>query len=154
VYASFQPLWAYRDSYIRDLTEPVLDPGRATRLYPIGSLLRSGAVVVAGSDWPVSSMDPLAAMQVAVTRRAPDAPVGPAWLPAERASLAQIFAAYTINGARVSFHERETGSIAVGKAADLVVLDRDPFAVPPDQIHAARVRLTFVDGREVYARPQ
>jgi predicted amidohydrolase YtcJ len=154
VYANFQPLWAYRDSYIRDLTEPVLDPGRATRLYPIGSLLRSGAVVVAGSDWPVSSMDPLAAMQVAVTRRAPDAPVGPAWLPAERASLAQIFAAYTINGARVSFHERETGSIAVGKAADLVVLDRDPFAVPPDQIHAARVRLTFVDGREVYARPQ
>jgi predicted amidohydrolase YtcJ len=153
VYANFQALWAYRDSYIRDLTEPVLGAERSSRLYPIGSVARTGATIVGGSDWAVSSMNPLEAIQVAVTRRALDAPAGEPWLPKEAVTLERMLAAYTINGARVSFEERETGSIEVGQAADLVLLDRDLFTVPPNEIHRARVLRTFVDGREIYTAP-
>ena len=153
VYANFQSLWAYRDSYIRDLTEPVLGPERSSRLYPIGSIARSGATIVGGSDWSVSSMNPLEAIQVAVTRRALDAPPGEPWLPREVVTLERMLAAYTIDGARVSFEERETGSIEVGKAADLVVLDRNLLAVPVHEIHRARVLHTFLEGRETYAAP-
>jgi predicted amidohydrolase YtcJ len=149
--ANIQALWAWRDPYIRDLTEPVLDSARAARLYPFGTLARAGAAIVAGSDWPVTTMDPLPAMQVAVTRADPDAPPAPPWLPDELLTPARILAAYTIDGARLAFRERETGSIAPGKLADLVVLDRDPFAAPPHEIARARVRYTFVEGREVYA---
>jgi predicted amidohydrolase YtcJ len=106
------------------------------------------------SDWSASSLDRLAAIQVAVTRRDPQAPAGPAWLPEQRITLAEALATYTINGARLNFEERDTGSIEVGKAADLVVLDRNLFAIPAEQIHAAKVRYTFLDGREVYAAPR
>ena len=150
VLADFQPLWAYRDSYIRDLTEPVLGPERSSRLYPIGSVVRAGGTIVGGSDWIVSSMDPLAAIQVAVTRRDPDAPAGPPWLPNEVVTLDRILAAYTIEGARADFQERETGSISVGKAADLLVLDRDLTAVPPADIHRARAVLTMLEGKAVF----
>lgn len=150
VYANFQPLWAYEDSYIRNLTVPVLGTERSRHLYPLGSIARSGAVLVAGSDWNVSSMDPLQAMQVAVTRRYRDSTAGPAWLPDEQVTLAQIMAAYTINGARVSFEEHETGSIAVGKAADLIVIDRNLFVIPSADIHRAKVLLTLLAGREIY----
>jgi predicted amidohydrolase YtcJ len=152
VYANFQPLWSYRDSYIRDLTEPVLGPERSSRLYPIGSLQGSGAVVVAGSDWSVTSMNPLLAIQVGVTRSDPGAPAGPPWLPRELMTLTQMLNAYTINGARANFEENETGSIAVGKAADLVLLDRDLFAIPASEIAKTNVRSTYLDGKEIYTR--
>lgn len=154
VYANVQPFWAFRDGYIRDLVEPALGAARSAHLYPIASLFRSGAVVVAGSDWSVTTMDPLAAMQVALTRRAPDAQSGAAWVPRERASLAQMLAAYTLNGARLAFQERETGSITVGKAADLVVLDPDVLTVAPHAIHMARVQATCLDGRQTYTARQ
>jgi len=150
VFANFQALWAYRDSYIADLTEPVLGPERSSRLYPLGSVAAAGGTIVGGSDWGVTSLNPLEAIQVAVTRRAPDAPAGDPWLPRERVSLARMIAAYTIEGARLAFDERITGSIETGKAADLVVLDRDLFAIPPEQISRARVLLTMLDGHDVY----
>jgi hypothetical protein len=150
VFANFQALWAYRDSYIADLTEPVLGPERSSRLYPLGSVAAAGGTIVGGSDWGVTSLNPLEAIQVAVTRRAPDAPAGEPWLPRERVSLARMIAAYTIEGARLAFDERITGSIQTGKAADLIVLDRDLFAIPPEQISRARVLLTMLDGHEVY----
>lgn len=150
VYANFQALWAYRDSYIAELTEPVLGPERSSRLYPMGSVAAAGGTIVGGSDWGVSSLNPLEAIQVAVTRRAPDALAGEPWLPRERVSLARMIAAYTIEGARLAFDERITGSIEAGKAADLIVLDRDLFAIPPEQISRARVLLTLLDGHELY----
>ena len=153
VYANVQPFWAYRDGYTRDVLEPALGPARSGRLYPIHTLLRSGAVVVAGSDWSVTTMDPLLAIQVAVTRRAPDDTAGPAWIADERAALAPMFQAYTLNGARLAFQERETGSIRVGKAADVVVLDRDVFALAPQAIRTARVRATFLEGRATFRAP-
>ncbi|MEW5902013.1 MAG: amidohydrolase family protein, partial [Acidobacteriota bacterium] len=151
VAANFQPLWAYADPYITKLTEPILGPERSSRLYPIGSLVRSGALVAAGSDWDVSSLNPLAAIQVAVTRRGPDAPAGPAWLPEEVIDLPAVIAAYITNGAYLSFQENLTGTIAAGKAADLVVLDRNIFRIPPSEIHQARVLLTLLEGKTVYS---
>ncbi|MDQ2767298.1 MAG: amidohydrolase [Gemmatimonadota bacterium] len=151
VYANFQALWAFRDSYIKELTEPVLGPERSSRLYPLGSVAAAGGTIVGGSDWGVSSLNPLEAMQVGVTRCDPAAttPCTP-WLPKERVSLERMIAAYTIVGAQLAFDEKLTGSIAVGKAADLVLLDRDLFAIPPEQISKAHVLLTLLDGHDVY----
>ena len=150
VIANFQALWASADDYIVKMTEPVLGPQRSRWLYPIGSLASSGAVIVGGSDWSVTSMNPLDAIQVAVTRRGLKEGPGPAWIPQELVDLPLMIAAYTINGAYVNFQEKETGSIEVGKAADLIVLDRNLFDVPRHEIHLARVLLTVVDGQEVY----
>lgn len=150
VAANFQALWAYADTYITDLTLPILGPGRSRWLYPIGSVARTGAVIVGGSDWSVSSMDPLQAIQVALTRRGPDEPPGEAWIPEERVDLATMLRAYTVNGAWLSHEEKSRGSLEPGKAADLIVLDRDLFAIPAAEIGRARVLLTLLDGREVF----
>ncbi|MGH7700291.1 MAG: amidohydrolase [Gemmatimonadales bacterium] len=149
---SFQPLWAYADSYIRDLTEPRLGNERSRWLYPIASVLATGAVVAGGSDWSVTSMNPLDAVQVAVTRRALADSTGPPWIPEERVDLAAILRAYTVGGAVAGGLAGTTGTIAVGKAADLVVLERDLFGVPPHAIHRVPVVLTLLEGREVYRR--
>jgi predicted amidohydrolase YtcJ len=151
--ASFQPLWAWRDPYIRDLTEPQLGPERSRWLYPIGSVAASGAVVAGGSDWSVSSMVPLEGIEVAVTRRGPDEGPGPAWIPEERASLPTMLAAYTIGSAYAAFNEHVTGSLEVGKSADLIVLDHNLFAIPPHEISETKVLLTLFEGREVYRDP-
>jgi len=150
VLPDFQPLWAYEDSYMRDLNLPQLGPERSRWIYPIASVVRTGAVVVAGSDWNVSTIDPLEAIQVAVTRRDPDDPSSKTFVPEERVDLPTILAAYTINGAYASRQEKETGSIEVGKAADLVVLDRNLFDIPSEEIHETKVLWTLLDGAEVY----
>jgi hypothetical protein len=154
VVASFQPLWAYPDTYITDLTEPRLGPERSRWLYPIRSVVESGALVSGGSDWPVSSMNPFPAMEVAVTRRDPDADAGPAWIPEEQVDLATMVRAYTLGGAMAGDMDAETGTLTVGKSADLIVLDRDIFAVPTQQISDTQVDLTVFRGRVVYRRQQ
>ncbi|MEW6129066.1 MAG: amidohydrolase [Acidobacteriota bacterium] len=150
VIANFQPLWAYADPYITQLTEPFLGAERSRWLYPIGSAMRSGAVVAMGSDWSVTSMNPLDAMQVAVTRRGLTAGEGDAWHAEELIDLPATLAGYTINGAYVNFEEKETGSIAVGKNADLIVLDKNLFAIPKTEIHQVKVIRTFLGGKEIY----
>jgi predicted amidohydrolase YtcJ len=153
VVADFQALWAQEDSYIRDLTVPVLGPERSRWIYPLGSVARAGGTIAGGSDWTVTSLNPLEAIQVAVTRRAIDAGPGPAFLPQEAIDLAAVLAAYTRNGAWANFLEQETGTIEPGKAADLIVLDRDLFKIPAEEIHRAKVLLTLLAGREVYRDP-
>lgn len=152
VIANFQPLWAFPDQSGKEFKQPLL--GARTRwLYAIGSVVRSGAVVVHGSDWSVTSMDPLLAIQVAVTRRDPALGAGPPWNPEELTDLPSALAAYTINGAYLSAQERETGSIEAGKAADLIVLDRNLFELAPSEIHKARVLLTLLAGEEIFRAP-
>jgi predicted amidohydrolase YtcJ len=153
VAANFQALWAYPDTYITDLTLPILGPARSRWLYPIGSVAATGAVIAGGSDWSVSSMNPLEAIQVAVTRRDPAAGPGEAWIPEERVDLATMLRAYTVNGAWLCHEERSRGSLEAGKAADLIVLDRDLFRIPASEIGRARVLLTLLDGREVFRDP-
>ncbi len=153
VIANFQPLWAYADTYIVQLTEPVLGPERSRWLYPLASVYRTGAVVAGGSDWSVSSMNPLDAIQVALTRRGLKNAAGPSWIPQELMSLPEMIAAYTINGAFVNHEEDDSGSLETGKWADLIVLDRNLFQLPPAQIHEARVLLTLLEGQPVYRDP-
>jgi predicted amidohydrolase YtcJ len=149
VIASFQPYWAQADEYITRLTEPQLGPARSRWLYPIASVMNSGAVVVGGSDWSVSSLNPLDAIQVAITRHEIES-TGPAWIPQESVDLPRMLAAYTINAAYASRTERETGSLETGKLGDLIVLNRNLFALPITEIHSAKVLLTMVEGRVVY----
>lgn len=153
VAANFQALWAYADPYITDLTIPILGPGRSRWLYPIGSVARTGAVIAGGSDWSVSSMNPLEAIQVALTRRGPDDPPGDAWIPEEKVDLETMLRAYTTNGAWLSHEEKVRGSLEPGKAADLIVLGRNLFKIPVSEIGRVKVLLTLVDGREVFRDP-
>ncbi len=153
VTANFQALWAYADPYIADLTLPILGPARSRWLYPIGSVARTGAVIAGGSDWSVSSMNPLEAIQVALTRRGPDDPPGEAWIPEEKVDLETMLRAYTTNGAWLSHDEKSRGSLVPGKAADIIVLGRDLFKIPSSEIGRAKVLLTLLDGLEVFRDP-
>ena len=150
--ANFQPLWAWADPYITDLTLPALSPEVIRQIYPIASVERAGAMLAFGSDWSVTSPNPLAGIQVAVTRQNPDGTSEP-FLPDEAISLATALAAYTMGSAVALGLEAETGSIEVGKLADLVVLSHDLFALPPARIVTARVLLTLLEGNPVYRDP-
>ncbi|MEU0005190.1 amidohydrolase [Streptomyces sp. NPDC006314] len=147
--ANIQPLWAAHEPQMDELTIPFLGPERAGRQYPFGALLRSGARLAAGSDWPVSSPDPLQGIHVAVNRIEPGG-TGPVFLPDERLALADALTAYTAGSAYVN-HLDDGGRVAVGALADLVVLDRDPFTGPPEAIAETAVALTYVGGERVYA---
>ncbi|MGW6482978.1 amidohydrolase [Streptomyces sp. NPDC055059] len=150
--ANMQALWAAHEPQMDDLTIPFLGPERSAWQYPFGDLQRSGATLAAGSDWPVSSPDPIEAIHVAVNRVLPDAAPGtPVFLPQQRIGLDAALTAYTAGSAYVNHLDDVTGSITAGRLADLVVLDRDPFAVPTDEIGATRVQETFVGGERVYA---
>ena len=152
VTANFQPLWAFADEYITNLTMPFLGPERSSRLYQIGTLYRSGALIAFGSDWPVSSANPLEEIQVAVTRMGPAGETRTPFLPAERINLPEALAAFTINAAYTNRLEKTTGSLETGKSADLIVLDRNLFVIPPTGIAQARVLVTLLDGREVHGK--
>ena len=160
VVANAQPLWACNDPQMLELTVPFLEPERLGWMYPFGSLVRSGAKLAFGSDWPVSSPDALAELHVAVNRTMPpgylygepeedEKPL----LPEERIDLPTAIAAFTNGSAHVNHLDDITGSIEVGKRADLVVLSDDPFARPMEAIGETRVDLTLVDGAVIYERP-
>jgi predicted amidohydrolase YtcJ len=150
VIANIQAFWAARDIYITTMTFPLLGESRSKWLYPFGSLAKSGAVLAAGSDWSVSSMNPLDAMEVAVTRRHHERPEEEPLCIEQALDLKEILKAYTINGAYLRHQEKVTGSIEAGKDADIAVLDRNLFKVKPGEIHSVKVLLTLVDGRPVY----
>ena len=152
VAANCQPFWACLDDQMRDLNLPILGPERVRTQYPFASLRRTGAVLAFGSDWSVTTPDPFAIVQVAVTRTPFEEPSAEPFLPEERLDLAAALEAATRGSAFVNHLDGSTGSIEPGKAADLAVADRDPFAGPPEEIGGTRVDLTFVAGRAVFDR--
>lgn len=143
--ANIQPLWAAHEPQMDELTIPFLGPERASWQYPFGALLRAGATLAAGSDWPVSSPDPLAGVHVAVNRRDPESGDERVFLPEQRIDPLTALAAYTAGAAHVNGHD-DAGSLRPGHLADLVVLDRDILAAPPEELAAARVERTYVGG--------
>ncbi len=159
VAANCQPLWACNEPQMTGLTLPFLGPERAGWQYPFGSLAASGAQLCFGSDWPVSSPNPLWLIHTAVNRTPPTGypylgpDSGEPFLPAQRLSLPAAIAAATIGSAYINHDEREAGSIEPGKRADLVVLDRDLFTEPAAEIALAQADLTLADGVVVHARP-
>jgi hypothetical protein len=149
--ANLQPLWACHEPQMDELAIPFLGPLRASWQYPFGDLHRDGATVVMGSDWPVSSPDPVSGIHVAVNRIEEDAPPGTQPLEGGQAlPLPVAVAAYTAGSAWANRVEHLSGSIREGLRGDLVVLDRDPFDGPPEQIGRARVTRTYVDGHLVH----
>jgi predicted amidohydrolase YtcJ len=156
VTANAQPLWAAYEPQMAELTIPFLGPQRTSWQYPFRSLLRGGATMAFGSDWPVSSPNPMWGIHVAVNREEPTGyPYGTGggpFLAHERLDLPEAVAAATMGSAFVNHLDRDTGSIEVGKLADLVVVDRDPFEHPAGEIADARVDVTFVDGQKVFER--
>jgi predicted amidohydrolase YtcJ len=153
VVANAQPFWSCLDGYMRELTLPFLEPERAGWQYPWASLRRAGAVLAFGSDWTVSTADPLAEIEVAVRRVAPDDRDGEPFLPAERVDLPTALDAFTIGSAYALRLEADTGSVTPGKLADLALLDRDPFDEAAGPIADARVLATLVEGEPVHADP-
>ncbi len=153
VTANIQALWAAHEPQMDELTIPFIGPERAARQYLFGDLLRSGARLAAGSDWAVSSANPLRAIHVAVNRTLPGADGGEAepLLPGQRIGLGEALAAYTIGSAYVNHLDDQAGAIEVGRLADLVVLDRDPFRGAPGEIASTAVEFTYVAGQQVYA---
>jgi predicted amidohydrolase YtcJ len=152
VAANAQALWACLDEQMTDLTLPFLGPERARWQYPFGDLVRAGARLAMGSDWPVSTPDPLAAIHTALNRTlyGESGPAGTEpFLPEQAVALETAFAAYTSGSAWIN-HRDDAGVLEPGSVADLVVLDRDPFAGPPEEIGAARVVSTWIDGVAVF----
>ncbi|MFL5680303.1 MAG: amidohydrolase [Chloroflexota bacterium] len=151
VAANAQPYWACNDGQMTNLTVPFLGPERARWQYPYRSLRRAGAVLAMGSDWSVSTPNPLLEMEVAVTRvsdrsRGKREPL----LPEEALDATDALAAFTIGSAWVNHLDTETGSIEVGKLADLAIIDRDVLAPDAGPIGDARVVMTLVEGETVF----
>lgn len=146
-----QPFWACADPYQIDLTMPFLGPERSILQYPFASLLRAGATMAMGSDWSVSTPNPLLEIEVAVTRVMPDSRHDEALGSHERISLAEALTAFTAGSAFVN-HRDDSGSIAVGQHADLVIVDRDLFDSRTGPVGEASVDMTIIGGEVMYRR--
>lgn len=150
VVANFQPLWAYNDEYITDLTIPFIGEERGRSMYVVGSVYRSGGMVAFGSDWSVSSANPYWQIETAITRLGALGETTEPLVPEEAISLPEAIEAFTIAGAYVNGSEADTGSIEAGKYADIAVLDRNLFAIEPSEISEAGAILTLFGGRPVH----
>jgi len=147
IIASVQPYHAIDDSR---WAENKIGRERCRTTYAFQSLLERGAVLACGSDWTVAPLDPLSGIYAAVTRRTLDGKHPEGWFPEQRISLEEAIKGYTLNGAFAEFAEADKGSIEAGKLADLVVLTRNIFAVPPEEIRNAKVKMTILNGEIVY----
>ncbi|KIV67978.1 Exoenzymes regulatory protein AepA in lipid-linked oligosaccharide synthesis cluster [Pseudomonas sp. FeS53a] len=146
VIASMQLLWAAGDDYTLDMVKPYVSAFAFRYQYPAHSLLKQGATLAGASDWPVSSPNPWAAMAQAVTREGEKGVLNAD----ERLDRETMFYAYTLNAARAIGQEQRIGSLAVGKQADFILLDRDVFTVDTKALAETRVLKTWFGGREVY----
>ncbi len=153
VAANAQPYWAVYEGQMENLTIPFLGPDRTQWQYPFRSLRAHGAVIAGGSDWSVSTPDPLREIEVMVNRVSDTDREQRPFLPDERLEPIDALAAFTAGTAWVNHLDRETGTIEVGKAADLVVLDRDLLDRSSGPIGDGRVLGTWVEGRAVFEDP-
>ena len=119
-------------------------------MYPIASVHRAGGMVVGGSDWAVSTMNPLVAIETAIRREDPENLVKGVLNEDERMNLTEMLKAYTINSAYLMHQEHLTGSIEVGKAADLIILKKNLYTIPVDEISEVKVLHTMIEGKTVY----
>ena len=148
--ANIQPFWGAHQAQMDELTIPFLGQDRAVLQYPFGDLLRGGSRLAAGSDWSVSSPDPIAGIHVAVNRVEPGADERP-FNPHNSLSVAAAVHAYTAGSAYVNHLDDRTGLIQAGYLADLAVLDKDVFAGPSEAIADAKVVATYIEGERVYS---
>lgn len=149
VIASMQLYWAAADEMSIDLLQPYISAIAFQYMYPARSLLKNGATIAGASDWPVTTPEPWKAIAQAISRKGSKGVLNKA----EGIDRETMFYAYTSNAARTIGLEKEIGSLTPGKQADLIVLDRDVFSVPEEQLADTQVLKTYFAGREVYSRP-
>jgi predicted amidohydrolase YtcJ len=157
VVANFQPLWACDDEQNYKLTVPFVGPERAAWQYRIGEVFRRAGRVAFGSDWPVSSPNPLQEMHVAVNRvlsarlGRPGSPeTSRPLLPREAIPVDAAIHAFTAGVAYVNHEDHVTGALRLGMLADVAVLDRDLYTIPPDTIGDTSVAMTIASGQVVH----
>jgi predicted amidohydrolase YtcJ len=155
--ANFQPLWACSNPQMEELTLPFIGPERAAWQYQIGALARMGTRLAFGSDWPVSSGDPLQEIHVAVNRvlsrqlgRAGSPECENPFLPEQAIGVAAAIDAFTSGVAYVNHAEGVTGALVPGMRADIAVLNQDLYRIPPGDIGGTSVDLTIAAGQVVY----
>jgi predicted amidohydrolase YtcJ len=155
--ANFQPLWACNEPQMEELTLPFVGPERAAWQYLIGSLARGGTRIAFGSDWPISSADPLQEMHVAVNRvkserlgRPGEPECEDPFLPAQAITVDDAIDAFTSGVDWVNHEEHAAGVLLPGMRADMAVLDQDLYAIPPGEIGSTSVVMTVASGRVVY----
>jgi predicted amidohydrolase YtcJ len=154
VCSSFQPLWARVDEWVTDLNIPQVGEERVKKFYVINSVYKNGGIIAGGSDWFVSSMNPLEAIETAIRRQDPYlSESSPTLNLQEAVDIETMIAAYTINGAYVMHQEDKTGSIEVNKKADLIILDQNICKIPATDIHKTKIIQTIFDGQVVYDSP-
>ncbi|VXB69170.1 conserved exported hypothetical protein [Pseudomonas sp. 8AS] len=146
VIASMQLLWATAESYTEELVKPYVSAYTYRYQYPARSLHKAGATIAGASDWPVSSPNPWNAIAQASTRSGPLGVLNSA----ESIDRETMFQAYTLNAAKALRLEQQIGSLAPGKQADLIVLDRDVFKVSDAELFDTQVLTTYFAGQPVY----
>jgi hypothetical protein len=147
VIASVQPYHAIDDGRwaVKRIGEARLDG-----TYAFASLIKSGAVVTFGSDWPVAPIDPIQGIHAAVTRQTIDGANPGGWLPDQKVTVEQALVAYTVANAYAGFQENRVGRIVLDYLADIVVVDRDLTRIPAAEIQQARILATYVGGQARY----
>lgn len=159
IIAALQPNWFYYDANFENVSVPYLGEERADRMYTLKTLLENGAIVAFGTDYPVGTdyltFNPLDGIRTAVTRLPlpPDSPVTAPYRPQELIDLKTALESATYWGAYTNFMENQTGSLVPGKYADVIVLDRDLFSIPLEEINQARVVATYLEGKMVFMDP-
>ncbi|MFQ6110057.1 MAG: amidohydrolase [Candidatus Aminicenantales bacterium] len=149
IIASVQPYHAIDDGR---WAEEKIGHERCRTTYAFRSMIEEGVVLACGSDWTVAPLDPLSGIYAAVTRRTLDGKNPRGWFPEQKISLEEAIQGYTLNPAYAEFAEEQKGSIEEGKLADLVIIDRNIFEVPPEEIRNAHVKMTILDGEIVFQR--
>lgn len=150
VVASMQPYHCADDGRWCDKR---IGPERSKGTYAFRTLLDTGAVLAFGSDWTVAPLNPMEGIKAAVTRQTLDGKHPKGWVPEQKISVEEAVRAYTVGSAHAEFAEQVKGTLAVGRLADLVILDRDIFTIDPAEIDQAKVAITIVDGRVVWTSP-
>lgn len=148
--ATFQATWAMPDEYIMGINIPEIGIERVNRMYPIQSVFQAGGLIVGGSDWAVTTMNPLVAIETAIRREDPDDRLKGTLNEDERMGLTEMLKAYTINAAYIMHQDNITGSIEAGKFADLIILDKNLYDIPPNEISEVRVMETIIEGKTVF----
>ncbi|MGR6328600.1 amidohydrolase [Sphingomonas sp. XXL09] len=149
IVASMQPVHETSD---RLMAEARLGPQRLAGAYAWASMLKNGAHLAFGSDFPVEKPDPWAGWAAAFTRQGPDGEPADGWQPQERITREQAWWAYTGGAAYAAFAEKDFGSLQPGQLADFIVLDRDPLAASPADLRATKVLETWIGAQKVWER--
>lgn len=146
VTANYQPLWMYLDPMNKELIAPRIGEARNNRQYQLASVVKTGARISYGSDWPVTSYIPLAALAVPTHRKSPEGLPSEGWSSHEAVTVEESLSFYTHGVAYQHFDDEKVGVLEIGFAADLVILEQNPLEISPRDVASIKVVATYKRG--------